>query len=819
MKSLRKYLTYTAFLIGIAFVVILAGVTDNMKNLSNLINNGEVANKISSIDWHKTMDRSELYSVTYGNGTYVAVGTNGVIKISTDGDKWTVIDNYPIWLKGVVWGKDRFVSIGSLGTILTSKDGKTWLSAQSGVNTNLESITWNGNMYVAVGEKGIIVTSEDGITWTKRSLEVPYNFSKIVCSSNKFIACISDTFNVVLESDDGVNWYTVTPYGNHYGYYNAAYNGTTFIMSGKIPNQEGFVTITSKNGINWTQVGNPPLITSITSNGRSFIATGNSTRDENNIVTQYIYASEDGVDWRTHQVKWDAGLFRDIRDIYWCNDRYIGLKYTGEIYTSLDALQWRQASTDIPYTFEKIIWNGNNVMAYDKSGRTLLSNDGRSWTESTTLNIDKPIINMLHAGDKTFAIAGSPAKMFISADGVNWKKHDMEGLEYSKVLWTGNNFILFTNTELYTSSDAITWTKIQKPANFIINSIVWDGKKYVAVGGQSTIYGGESNYSQPFRCIGTSIDGVNWTIDKFEGATSLNEIIWVNNQFIAIGDGGTVLTSENGQTDWIRRISHSKNNLADIVWDGKKYIILGGKGTILYSMDGRAWIDEKTNLTSDYISQLVSSNDRYIGLGLNSIIIGTSSINSTLEGGIAPKNKFIDVRNHWARDYIIELRMRNAINGVNDSTFAPNRDITRAEFATIIVRALELDEVTKENLFSDVKESDWYFKTMSTAYDKGIITGYGNGEVRPKNLITREEAMTMINRALKVAGREITITDAEIATLLSRFRDKSAISDWAKSSTAICIKNKIVQGSEGLLRPNNNITRAETATIVMNMLQ
>lgn len=93
-----------------------------------------------------------------------------------------------------------------------------------------------------------------------------------------------------------------------------------------------------------------------------------------------------------------------------------------------------------------------------------------------------------------------------------------------------------------------------------------------------------------------------------------------------------------------------------------------------------------------------------------------------------------------------------------------------------------------------------------------------HGEVRPKNLITREEAMTMINRALKVAGREITITDAEIASLLSRFRDNSAISGWAKSSAAICIKNKIVQGNEGLLRPNNNITRAEAATIVMNML-
>lgn len=126
MNSLKKYLTYTAFLIGIASIVILAGVTGNMKNISNLINNGDAANKISSIDWYKTMDRSDLYSATYGNGVYVAEGVNGVIKISNDADKWTVIDNYPIWLKGVVWGKDRFVAIGSLGKVLISEDGKTW---------------------------------------------------------------------------------------------------------------------------------------------------------------------------------------------------------------------------------------------------------------------------------------------------------------------------------------------------------------------------------------------------------------------------------------------------------------------------------------------------------------------------------------------------------------------------------------------------------------------------------------------------------------------------------------------------------------------
>ncbi|HCC07558.1 MAG TPA: hypothetical protein DEP72_05300 [Clostridiales bacterium] len=820
MELIKKYLTF----IIISFILISAFAFTEMRpnkfNISTSIVDSTSNSQINTIQWHKTFDRHDLYSAAYGNGVYVAVGSDGVFKSSTDGNIWTVADNHPIWLQDVVWGKDLFVAVGSLGTILVSVDGKTLNRVSSGTDNDFKSITWNGNMYVAVGDRGTIVTSLDGLNWIKRPLDVGYSLSSIVCSSSKFIACTTDTFNIVLESDNGVDWYTVQPYGNHYGYYNVAYNGNVFIMSGKIPNQDGFITIVSEDGVNWSLVNNPPLVKSITANERSFVAVGASKKDTSGILSQSIYASENGVDWRTHEVKWNESFYSDIRYIYWCGDKYIGLKYTGEIFTSLDALQWKPSISDIESTYDNIIWNGSQIMAFNKDGNIMLSDDGSKWTASNVVfNMSTPVLDIYNLGNKLIVIAGDPATMFIYSDGVDWSSLNIDDLAHSKVLWSGGKFLLITNSKIYVSSNATDWDMLEKPQYFSVKGVSWNGQTYIAVGGQGVIYGGEGSHSQPYRVIATSTDMMDWTIEKIDSINALNEVIWANGQFVAIGDTGTILTSLDGLSGWIPRASGTSANLLDIIWDGKQYITSGDKGTILYSSDGKAWIKDTGNLTSSYISKVVLIGKRYIGLGLNTIISGLSSDNPIQTNGNVVSNKFLDIQNHWAEEYINELASRNIVNGIDDITFSPSVDITRAEFTAIIVRALVLKQSETSNIFSDVKESDWFFNTVLTAYENGILSGYGNAIIKPYKAITREEAMTMITRALYIKEISTSITEAEASTIISKFKDNNTISKWAQVPVAICIKNKIIQGNDGFLKPIANITRAEAATVVMKMLQ
>jgi photosystem II stability/assembly factor-like uncharacterized protein len=167
-------------------------------------------------EWHKTYDRHDLYASAFGNGVYVAVGADGIIKTSNDGQMWTVASSHSVLLQGVVWGNDKFVTVGSLGKIYVSSDGKTWSESTSGTDKNLIGIAWNGSMFVVVGDKGTILTSNDGLSWTKRPLQIAYSISNIVSGKGKFIATISDTFNIILQSDDGVTWNTIEPFGQNY---------------------------------------------------------------------------------------------------------------------------------------------------------------------------------------------------------------------------------------------------------------------------------------------------------------------------------------------------------------------------------------------------------------------------------------------------------------------------------------------------------------------------------------------------------------------------------------------------------------------------
>lgn len=91
------------------------------------------------------------------------------------------------------------------------------------------------------------------------------------------------------------------------------------------------------------------------------------------------------------------------------------------------------------------------------------------------------------------------------------------------------------------------------------------------------------------------------------------------------------------------------------------------------------------------------------------------------------------------------------MNGTGDDIYGPDRDITRAEFAAIIVRALELMRPgTGKDIFTDVTKNNWYYDAVSIAYEYGIIFGYGNGRFCPDEIITREQAMAIIAREMKI---------------------------------------------------------------------
>jgi len=180
-------------------------------------------------------------------------------------------------------------------------------------------------------------------------------------------------------------------------------------------------------------------------------------------------------------------------------------------------------------------------------------------------------------------------------------------------------------------------------------------------------------------------------------------------------------------------------------------------------------------------------------------------------------NKFIDMIDHWAMDMVNKAVSMNIVNGINENTFEPNRNITRAEFATIIARELGLINGDSSNL-ADVNNSDWFYNDIMAVHQIGIMGGYEDGNMRPNNHITRQEAMVMIDRVLQTKGMSMILSESEIGDILSEFIDSHDISEWARRSVVVCIKNSIVEGNNGLMRPEENMTRAEAVKILMILL-
>ncbi|WP_066507538.1 DUF4347 domain-containing protein [Abyssisolibacter fermentans] len=197
-----------------------------------------------------------------------------------------------------------------------------------------------------------------------------------------------------------------------------------------------------------------------------------------------------------------------------------------------------------------------------------------------------------------------------------------------------------------------------------------------------------------------------------------------------------------------------------------------------------------------------------------------SLTNSAYSVIFSPKS-FKDVANHWAKDSINDMGSRLVINGVGDGYYEPDRDITRAEFATIVVKALGLmRNGTGNDVFSDVTKNEWYYDAVSIAYEYGIISGYDNGKFGPMEKITREQAMTIIARAMEITKLKVEIQDGEIDKLFEEFNDFEKSANWAKNSIASCIKAGIVNGRNGqLIAPKDNIKRAEVAVIVRRLLK
>ena len=169
-------------------------------------------------------------------------------------------------------------------------------------------------------------------------------------------------------------------------------------------------------------------------------------------------------------------------------------------------------------------------------------------------------------------------------------------------------------------------------------------------------------------------------------------------------------------------------------------------------------------------------------------------------------------RNAWYADAVSAAVDNGLLYGKSSTIIDPNGDMTRAEMAAIINRSFGCYKAADISQYKDVAKSKWYYKDVAMAVQMGTYNGRSASSMAPDAPISRQEAMTVVARALELDYDSYSKTD------LSAFSDRSEISNWAMPYVRAMVGADYIHGRGKVLAPLDNITRAEFAQIFHNII-
>ena len=192
------------------------------------------------------------------------------------------------------------------------------------------------------------------------------------------------------------------------------------------------------------------------------------------------------------------------------------------------------------------------------------------------------------------------------------------------------------------------------------------------------------------------------------------------------------------------------------------------------------------------------------------------SLAVSVSAATTPNRKTTDFRDFdksaWYAEAVSAAVDNGLLYGKSSTIIDPNGDMTRAEMAAIINRSFGCYKTADISQYKDVSKSKWYYKDVELAVQMGTYNGRSASSMAPDAPISRQEAMTVVARALELDYDSYSKTD------LSVFSDRGKISDWALPYVRAMVGADYIHGRGKILAPRDNITRAEFAQIFYNII-
>ena len=224
------------------------------------------------------------------------------------------------------------------------------------------------------------------------------------------------------------------------------------------------------------------------------------------------------------------------------------------------------------------------------------------------------------------------------------------------------------------------------------------------------------------------------------------------------------------------------------------------------------------NTQGAYLLKEVNMYKRVTAIALAVVMMVTMALSVTAENSVS--TDFTDVSDsHWAKEAIDAMAERGIINGYNDGTFKPSETVSRAEFAKMMVKTLDLDTYKPSSpTFLDVEKGHWAYTYVETA--KKYLTGFRSSEgdrFKPDQVAVREDMAVAVVNGLYDQGA-IDSPDKTDLSVLDNYDDEDGISDNLRKYVAAAINEGIMTGDGEGFNPKGSLTRAEAATLLYRLI-
>jgi hypothetical protein len=265
-------------------------------------------------------------------------------------------------------------------------------------------------------------------------------------------------------------------------------------------------------------------------------------------------------------------------------------------------------------------WGKGICVAVGDLGTIVTSTDGLTWSRRTS-GTSASLNSIIFANDR-FVTVGESGTILTSDDGIVWIRHDVGTTEFLfDVNYGQGTFIAVGATRLVlTSLDGLTWN-VRNDGERDWYGIVYGNGKFVAVGGITVcIYANCKDHS----VLSVSPDAQTWTAAGLDVGQYLSDVAFGNGIFVAVGAGGTIMTSADGE-NWTPQVSGSTAFLYNVAFGEGTFVVVGSPGgIILSSTDGAQWTPRNSGTTR----------------GLNNVTYGRNSFFAVGDSGTILQSRY-----------------------------------------------------------------------------------------------------------------------------------------------------------------------------------